>query len=187
LEDFIRDILDALRFGWNTTADLQTENLLAHRLIAAEAGADSCVEDYTRKVGVHNVIEFPQYLLKILGEQRIQLTITSEGVPITSYIIKTTASSVEYVKAISGRLDDATINLDIDLNDLDLSKVNTSNWEFLKNCIRATITLRGLYEIWHRARLLAAIGLGSTQMILVQNIRTREWAGSFAAVIGGSK
>jgi len=187
LEDFIRDILNVLRFGWNTTADLQAENIFAHTKIAAEAGADSCVEEYTREVGVHNVIEFPPLLLKVLGEQTIQFTIKSEGVPITSYIIKTTAGTVEYVKAVSGRLEDATINLDIDLNDLDLSKGTTNNREFLKNCIRATITLRGICEIRHRTRLLAAIGLGSTQIIIAQNVRTLERAGNFVAAIGGSK
>ncbi|MEN6443967.1 MAG: radical SAM protein [Methanoregula sp.] len=187
LEDFIGGILNTLRFGWNTTADLQAENIFTHMRIAAEAGANSCVEEYTREVGVHNIIEFPRFLLKVLGDQKIQFSITREGVPITSYIIKTTASSVEYVKAISGKVDDATINLDVDLNDLDLSKGTTSNREFLKNCIRATISLRGIDEMWQRTRLLAAIGLGSTQIIIAHNIRTLERIGSYAAVIGGSK
>jgi len=185
LEDFIGGILNAVRFGWNTTADLQTENLLTHRRIAADAGADPCVEEYTREVGVHNIIEFPQFLFKVLGEQTIQCTIKSEGVPITSYIIKTTAGTVEYVKAVSGRLEDATINLDVDLNDLDLSMGNNSNRELLKNCIRATISLSGIDEMWHRTRLVAAIGLGSTQIIIAQNFRTLKRAGSYA-VNGGS-
>jgi radical SAM superfamily enzyme YgiQ (UPF0313 family) len=185
LEDFIGGILNAVRFGWNTAADLQTENLSTHWKIAAEAGADPCVEEYTREFGVHNIIEFPPFLFRVLGEQTIQLTIKSEGVPITSYIIKTTAGTVEYVKALSGRMEDATINLDVDLNDLDLSMGNTSNRELLKNCIRATISLRGIDEIWHRMRLVAAIGLGSTQIIIAQNIRTLKRAGSYA-VNGGS-
>lgn len=184
LEDFIWGILNAVRFGWNTTMDLQTENLLAHWRVAAEAGADPCVEEYTRQIGVHNIIEFPPFFFKVLGEQTIQFTITSEGVPITSYIIKTTAGTVEYVKAVSGLLEDATINLDIDLNDLDLSMGNTSNRELLKNCIRATISLRGMDEIWHRTRLVAAIGLGSTQIIIAHNFRTLKRAGSYA-VNGG--
>ena len=185
LEDFIGGILNAVRFGWNTTADLQTENLLTHRRIAADAGADPCVEEYTREVGVHNIIEFPPFLFKVLGEQTIQFTIKSEGVPITSYIIKTTAGTVEYVKAVSGRLEDMTINLDVDLNDLDLSMGNTSNRELLKNCVRATISLRGIDEIWYRTRLIAAIGLGSTQIIIAQNFRTLKKAGRYA-VNGGS-
>jgi len=186
LEDFIGGLLNALRFGWNTTADLQTENLLIHRKIATEAGANSCVEEYTREVGVHNIIEFPQFLFKVLGEQRIQFTIKSEGVPITSYIIKTTAGTVEYVKAVSGRLEDATINLDVDLKDLDLSMGNKSYRELLKNCIRATISLRGIDEMWYRMRLLTAIGLGSTQIFIVQNIRTLEMVGSYALNSGSN-
>ncbi|OPY35672.1 MAG: Ribosomal protein S12 methylthiotransferase RimO [Methanoregula sp. PtaU1.Bin006] len=185
LENFIGGILNAVRFGWNTTMDLQTENLLAHWRIAADAGADPCVEEYTREVGVHNIIEFPPFLFKVLGEQTIQFTIKSEGVPITSYIIKTTAGTVEYVKAVSGRLEDMTINLDVDLNDLDLSMGNTSNRELLKNCVRATISLRGIDEIWYRTRLIAAIGLGSTQIIIAQNFRTLKKAGRYA-VNGGS-
>lgn len=184
LEDFIGGILNAVRFGWNTTRDLQKENLLAHWRVAAEAGADPCVEEYTRQIGVHNIIEFPPFLFRVLGEQTIQFTIKSEGDPITSYIIKTTAGTVEYVKAVSGRLEDATINLDADLNDLDLSMGNTSNRELLKNCIRATISLRGIDEIWYRTRLVAAIGLGSTQIIIAQNFRTLKRAGSYA-VNGG--
>ncbi|MFA5413858.1 MAG: radical SAM protein [Methanoregula sp.] len=185
LEDFIGGILNAVRFGWNTTMDLQKENLLAHWRVAADAGADPCVEEYTRRIGVHNIIEFPPFLFRVLGEQTIQFTIKSEGVPITSYIIKTTAGTVEYVKAVSGRLEDATINLDVDLNDLDLSMGNTSNRELLKNCIRATVSLRGIDEIWHRTRLVAAIGLGSTRIIIAQNFRTLKRAGSYA-VNGGS-
>lgn len=185
LEDFAEYLLNVLRFGLNTTADLQTKNHPAHRRIAAEAGADPCVEVFTREVGVHNIIEFPHSLLRVLGEQRIQFTVTCDGVPITSYVIKTTPGAVEYVKAISGRLDDATINLDIDLNDLDQSKGNISNREFLKNCIRATISLRGIDEIWHRTRLIAAIGLGSTQIIIAHNFMTLKRAGSYA-INGGS-
>lgn len=189
LEDFIGGILNAVKFGWNTSADLQTENLQIHRRIATEAGADPCVEEYTRTIGVHNIIEFPQFLFRVLGEQRIQFTIKSEGVPITSYIIKTTAGTVEYVKVISGRLEDVTIDLDVDLNDLDLSEDNNSTREILKNCIRATVSLRGIDEMWYRTRLLAAVGLGSTQIILAHNIRALERAGNYAiyAVNGASK
>ena len=147
--------------------------------IAAEAGADPCVKEYTREVGVHNVIKFPQLLLKVLGPQRMQFTITSEGVPITSYIIKTTGSTMEYVKAISGRREGATINLDIDLDDLDFSG-NNSPLELLKNCIRATVSLRGIDEMWYRLRLFAAIGLESTRLIMFKKIKALERVGNYA-------
>jgi hypothetical protein len=185
LEDFIRGILNALRFAWNTTSDFQAENLLTHMKIAVEAGADPCVEEYTREVGVHNIIEFSRLLLKVLGSQRIQFTITSEGVPITSYIIKITGGTVEYVKAISGRQEDATINLDVDLDDLDLSG-NNSPLGLLKNCISATVSLRALDEMWYRMRLFAAIGLELTRLIMYQKIKALEKVGNYV-VNGGLK
>jgi len=186
LEDFIRYILDALRFAWNATSDSQTEKLLTHMRIAAEVGADPCVEEYTREVGVHNVIELSRLLLKVLGPQMIQFTITYKDVPITSYVIKTTGSTVEYVKAISGRRTDATINLDVDLEDLDFSKGNNSTLELLKNCIKATISLRGIDEMWCRMRLFAAISLGSTQLVMYQKVKALERLGDHA-VNGGLK
>jgi hypothetical protein len=168
LDDFVRSILGALRFAWNTTSDYEAENLLTHMKIAAEAGADPCVEEYTRRIGVHNVIEFPRLLLKVLGSQIIQCTIRNEGNPVTSYIVKTTQNTVEYIAALPGRQEDATVNLDINLEDLDLSKGNNRPMEVLGNCIRATISLQGIDEIWSRLRLLAAIGLGATYQIMHQ-------------------
>jgi hypothetical protein len=138
--------------------------------IACEAGADPCVEEYTRRIGVHNVIEFPRLLLKVLGSQTIQCTIRNEGNPVTSYVVKTTQDTVEYIAALPGRQEDATINLDINLEDLNLSKGSNSSMEVLGNCIRATISLQGIDEIWSRLRLLAAIGLGSTYQIMHQKI-----------------
>jgi len=180
LEDFIRGILDALRFAWNATSDSQTEKLLTHMRIAAEAGADPCVKEYTREVGVHNVIELSRLLLRVLGPQMIQFTITYKDAPITSYVIKTTGSAVEYVEAISGRREEATINLDVDLEDLDLSKGSNSTLELLKNCIKATISLRGLDEIWYRMRLFAAVGLESTRLVMYQKIKALEKVGNYA-------
>jgi radical SAM superfamily enzyme YgiQ (UPF0313 family) len=171
IEDFIKSLIGVLKFAWNTTSDLESDSLITYMRTAAEAGADPSVEDYTRKVGLDNVIEFPRLLLKVLGTQRIQFTIKCEEEPITSYVLETTRGTVEYVKALPGRVEDATINLDFDLKYLDLSKANDSATELLKNCIRATVSLRGIDEIWGRLRLLAAIGLESTYQIMYQTIR----------------
>jgi hypothetical protein len=56
-------------------------------------------------------------LLKILGDQTVQLTVKSNGEPVTSWIIKTAQEKVEYIQVISGRSDQSTINMDIDLDD----------------------------------------------------------------------
>jgi hypothetical protein len=108
----------------------------------------------------------------------------SEGVPITSYIMKTTGRTVEYVKAVPGRQEDATINLDIDLENLDLSKFNNGTMGLLKNAIRATVSLHGIDEMWSRMKLFAAIGLGSTQLVMYQKIKALKKIGSYT-VNGG--
>lgn len=187
LEEFLESILKALKFGWIATADLQSDNLQVHRKICVEAGADYCVESYTKEVGVHNVIEFPSFCLKILGEQRIQFTITIDNTPITSYIITTTANSIKSVKAVSGKLEDTTVNLDIDLNSLDFSSYNLKSKEFLINNIWENLTFWGFDGLWYRTRFLAAIGMGSTQMLIGRNIRSMDWMGSYATVMLGAK
>jgi radical SAM superfamily enzyme YgiQ (UPF0313 family) len=182
LEDFAGDMLDALNFGWNVASDSQTDRILTHMRIAAEAGADPCVEQYTREVGVHNVIELSWLLLRVLGQQVIQFTVTCKGVPVTSYIIETTGSSVKYVRAIQGKQECATIDLNIELYDLDLSGAYGPT-EFLENCVRATASLQTISGTWCRLRLFAGLGLESTRLIVFQKVKALERMGS--SIING--
>lgn len=177
LEDFIKGIVNALSFAWQTTSSSQGENMLKHMRIAAEAGADPCVEEYTRQAGLDKIIEFSPFMMKVMGSQKLQLTICSEGVPVTSYVVKTTGETIEYVKAIRGRQRDSTISLDVNLEDMDLSRNSTSVLDFLKGCIRATVSIRGIEEMWCRLRLLTAIGLESTQLVVNQKIKALEKIG----------
>ena len=54
--------------------------------------------------------------LAILGPQTIQLTIRYGNRPLTSYIMKTTRNTVEYMRIISGKQDKATTNFDLNFN-----------------------------------------------------------------------
>ena len=115
LVSFIGDKIQELNFSLEMGSQLQNKNLGKHVLSVIEASADPNVEVYTREVGVHNIIEMA-LLLRILGDQTVQLTIMSNGVAITSWILKTTREEVEYIRVIRGRSDLSTINLDMDLN-----------------------------------------------------------------------
>ena len=95
-----------------------------------------------------------------------------------SYIIKITGETVEYVKAIRGRQDDASIGFAVDLKDMDFSRNGNSILDFLKSCTRATASVRGIEEVWCRLRLLTAIGLEPTQPVVNQRIRSLEKAGA---------
>ena len=171
LEDFIKGIQNMLRFSLDAATDLQAENALWHIRVGAEAGVDPRVKEYTEKVGLHNVIDFPTLLLKVWGQQRIQLTVTDEDDPIASYIIHTTGSSLKYVEAIRGRRKDATINLDFDLRELDFSGSNSTRG-LMKKSAQMMLSPCGVVEMWNRLRMLAGLGLGLTQLTLSKKFKT---------------
>lgn len=116
LARFITDIMHDLDFSLDMGSQLQNENLGKHVVSVIEASADPNVEKYTREVGVHNIIDMSLFL-SILGDQTVQLTVRSNGVAITSWILKTTRDKIEFVQVISGKKDQSTINLDLDLAD----------------------------------------------------------------------
>lgn len=115
LAKFIDDKIQELNFSLEMGSQLQNKNLGKHVLSVIEASADPGVESYTREVGVHNIINMA-LLLRILGNQKVQLTVRSNGTAITSWILKTTRDEVEYIQVIPGKSELSTINLDMDLN-----------------------------------------------------------------------
>jgi len=115
LSKFIAERAHELSFSVEMGAQLQNKNLGKHVLAVIEASADPRVEDYTREVGVHDLIDMSLFL-RLLGDQTVQLTVMSNGTAVTSWILKTTRDEVEYVRVIPGKSDLNTINLDVDLN-----------------------------------------------------------------------
>jgi len=113
LIDFIRERAFNARFMSNNGMTLQKDNFGQHIKTFLEAYPDPRVEAYTRKVGVHNVLEMSRFL-RILGPQTIQCTLSLDDATI-SFVFKTTKRTVEYIRVIHGRHDDATVNFDIDL------------------------------------------------------------------------
>ncbi|MCJ7770131.1 B12-binding domain-containing radical SAM protein, partial [Candidatus Bathyarchaeota archaeon] len=112
LSRFVADRIAELVFlaKAGSTQQASSESMINHFKVFVQAMADSRVEEYTKKLGMHQVIDMSRFLA-ILGEQTIQLTIRYENRPLTSYIMKTTRNAVEYIRVISGRQDGATIDL----------------------------------------------------------------------------
>ncbi|HEY3419490.1 MAG TPA: radical SAM protein [Methanomassiliicoccales archaeon] len=121
LVKFVMDKMGELDFSLRMGSQLQTKNLGKHVMSVIEASADPGVERYTREVGVHNIIEMP-VLLRLLGDQRVQLTVKSNGEAVTSWILKTAQNKVEYIQVIPGRSDQSTVNVDLELDDFNFSK-----------------------------------------------------------------
>jgi anaerobic magnesium-protoporphyrin IX monomethyl ester cyclase len=159
LVKFIDDKMQELIFSLEMGSQLQKKNLGKHVLSVIEASSDPGVEAYTREVGMHNIIEM-SLLLRILGDQKVQLTVLSNGVAITSWILKTTREEVEYIQVIQGRSDLSTINLEIDLNNFrfdeeyDLSLIDN-----LRILGKMLFSNRGLKKQPNMMRLLMAGGI----------------------------
>lgn len=161
LKDFVEDIIGKITFGKNAGCDLRKGEFENHLKAVLEAIVDAESEEKTRKIRMHDVIEMSRFL-GFLGSQKIQGTFIYKEQPPVSYIIKTTSSSsnaVRYVKTISGKQDDATIDISIDLNDL----INSVNDDLSFNLIGIFIFLaksaRSLKGVWNAFRLFAAISM----------------------------
>ncbi len=117
------------------TQQLSSESMITHFKVFVEAMADPRVEECTGKLGMHQVIDMSRFLA-ILGPQTIQLTIRYRNRPLTSYIIKTTRNTVEYIRIISGKQDKATINFDINFNFDHFNGRNNSPSKLIKDFVQ---------------------------------------------------
>ena len=84
---------------------------------------------------MHQVIDLSRFL-NILGPQTIQLTIRYNHRPITSYIMKTTRNTVEYIRIISGKQGNATINFDLNFNEENFNGHSKPRSQLIKDVIQ---------------------------------------------------
>jgi radical SAM superfamily enzyme YgiQ (UPF0313 family) len=159
--DFVNERITNLGFMTNNGTKLQKDNFEKHIKIFLEAYIDTRVEAYTRKVGVHEVLEMTQFL-KILGPQKIQCTLSLDDTN-ASFIFKTSKTTVEYIRIIRGRQADATITLDVDLKWLS-EPGNSRIIERVALVFSHNLTTK---KLWNTFRLFAAVGTS----VLVWNLQ----------------
>jgi hypothetical protein len=137
LATFILDRIAQIVFLTNAgfTQQASPEKMINQFKVFVKAMADPQVEERTRKIGMHQVIDLSRFL-NILGPQTIQLTIRYRNNPLTSYILKTTRKTVEYIRIIPGKQDKATINFDINLTIDNFNGQNGSPLKIIKNSIQ---------------------------------------------------
>jgi hypothetical protein len=141
-----------LGFMANNGNELQKGNFDQHIKTFLEAYVDPRIETYTRTVGVHEAIEITKFL-RVLGSQKIQCTLNLDGITV-SFVFKTTSNSVQYIQVNYGRVDDSTVNLDIDLNWL--AKPSLSN--LLKTPPYLFKNNLSIKKLWNTFRLFVAVG-----------------------------
>ena len=116
LKDFIYDIIAKIEFATNNGQDLRHGKIKEHAKLVLDAIKDAEIEESRRKIPMHDILEMSRFL-KYLGPQVIQITLKCDSQR-TSYFIKTTNKTVEYIKVISGKRSNATIDIDIDLDEV---------------------------------------------------------------------
>ena len=162
--EFIQERSLNLGFMANNGNELQKDNFDQHIKTFLEAYVDPRVEAYTRRVGVHEAIEITKFL-RVLGPQKIQCTLKLDDTTI-SFVFKTTSKSVKYIQVAYGRVEDSTVNLDIDLNWLANPSVSnlirTPGYLFKNNL--------SVKKLWNTFRLFVAV---STE-VLASNLSTSK-------------
>lgn len=124
LKWFVDDIISKVNFARDAGDDLRSGEVKDHIKMVLDALVDAEMEEKGRKMRMHDVIEMSRFL-KILGPQTIQITLRYDG-QLVSYVVKTTSKTVNYIKTISGKQDNTSIGIDIDLDEaIDLFNGNS--------------------------------------------------------------
>ncbi len=169
LYEFISEKVHELSCSLDMGSQLKSKDLTKHVVSVIESSADPNVETYTREVGVHNIIDMDHFL-RVLGDQTIQLTISSRGSPVTSWIVKTTRNSIEYVQVVSGKRYGSTIDLNLDLSDLMLDEdVKLKKFGSYRIVVKMLISDNGYLLGPNMLRLLLAVITNAMSSSLSRN------------------
>jgi len=160
--NFVKERSLNLGFMANNGNELQKDNFNQHVKTFLEAYVDPRVESYTRSVGVHEVLEMTR-VLRMLGSQKVQCTLNLDDTAV-SFVFKTTDKTVEYIQVACGRVDDSTINLDVDLNWL----IAPSRSNLVKTPAYLFKNNLSIKKLWSTFRLFVAVGTE----FLVSNLQT---------------
>lgn len=147
-------------FQWSAGSgtQLQGANFDNHVVRMVEALPEPEVEAYTRKVGVHNILEMSTFL-KILGEQSIQITVRNEGKVLASWVMKTKPDAVEYIASIPGKQKGCTIDFEADLKDLKQNgNASTDVFDGVRIALKLLASNKGLKRRLNLFKLFVASG-----------------------------
>jgi len=153
LPSFVLEKANDMRFISTAGKSLEKDSFSQYAKIFLEAYPDPRIEEYTRRVGVHNVLEMSRFL-RILGPQTIQCTLNLDDDAAISFVAETTKNSVEYIRIIRGKQNNATIDFNIDAKWFNRSGQMPKN-ELMKQFMSNNGGFKGL---WNTFRLLVAIG-----------------------------
>ena len=170
LKSFFDEVFSKLNFARNAGFNLRKECFEDQIKQFLEANIDAIEEESDRELQINDIIEMSR-VLKVMGSQIIQISLIYNG-NIISYIIKNSEDRIEYIKIISGTIDNATIKINIELETLnrivkDFTPHSNINYPFLMK--QTIISMRNLNLV----RLYIALVIEFGLTVLKDNIRVR--------------
>jgi len=154
---FAINLIRNIDFITSAGVELQGSNIKRHARTFLEALPNPCVESYTRSIGIHNVLDLSRFL-RILGPQKMQITLSLDELTRTSFVFKTTGDAVEYVRTIRGKEGDSTIDIELHLGNpggqVSLSKANVMKYFLLLYARQKNLKAR-----WNLSKLLLAMAI----------------------------
>jgi hypothetical protein len=153
LANFILERANDMQFISHAGKSLKREDFGQYVRIFLEAYPDPRVEEYTRRIGVHTVLEMSRFL-RILGPQTIQCTLNLDNDASISFIVETTKKSVEYIRIVRGKQNYSTIDFDVDFKLIN-KRGQVSKRELMKRFLPNN---GGFRRLWETFRLLTAVG-----------------------------
>jgi hypothetical protein len=108
---------DRFDFIMNAGGDYQPEESLYFGSVFLTAQVQPYTRIRTEKIGIHNVIDL-EAMLSVMGEQKVQARLVYQGKAFAHFVVKTGPDRVHYLDICGKRHDDATINIELEMEDL---------------------------------------------------------------------
>jgi len=119
IQEALDHFMERVDFILNAGRDYQPEESAYFGRVFLQAQVNPYTKIRTSKIGFHNVIDLARFL-KVMGDQKFQITLSLNGEPFAHYVMKIDGKKVHYLDITDKYQKDATVNIELDINDLQM-------------------------------------------------------------------
>ena len=117
LLDSVQHFMERVDFIMNAGSDYQPEESAYFGRVFLEHQVNPYTKIRTKKIGLHNVVDMER-MLKILGDQTLQICLKHKGKPFAYYILKMDSEKVHYLDITDKPDKNATVRITLSMEEL---------------------------------------------------------------------
>lgn len=117
LLDSFQHFMERVDFIMNAGSDYQPEESAYFGRVFLEAQVNPFTKVRTQRIGLHNVVAIDR-MLRILGDQTLQICLKHRGKPFAYYILKLDKDKVHYLDITDQPAKDATVRIELSMEEL---------------------------------------------------------------------